>query len=242
MNRTIMERARSMRLHAGFSLGFWAEAISTAIYLTNRSPSIALDGNIPEEAWTGKKVNYAFLKVFGCEAFMHIDKSLRSKLEAKSKKGFFASYGEGDFGYRLWDPKDAKISKSRDPVFTEHRVYKDYLHAQKPKDVGDEYIDLEDNEQQSRIAGNDNLQEEERPQPQVRRSTRVSRPPERFIPFVNQLLVTVFGELESCLEAMQHSAKREWEKSMQEEMESLHQNQTWDLVNFPSGKWALQNK
>ena len=29
---------------------------------------------------------------------------------------------------------------------------------------------------------------------------------------------------------------------MQEEMESLHQNQTWDLVNLPIGKWALQNK
>ena len=37
---------------------------------------------------------------------------------------------------------------------------------------------------------------------------------------------------------MQHSAKREWEKSMQEEMGSLHQNQTWDLVNFLVGKWA----
>ena len=42
-------------------------------------------------------------------------------------------------------------------------MYKDYLHAQKPKDAGDEYMELEDNEQQSRIAGNDNLQEEERP-------------------------------------------------------------------------------
>ena len=56
MNRTIMERARSMRLHAGFPLEFWAKAVSTA-----------LDGHIPEEVWTVKKVNYAFLKVFGCE-------------------------------------------------------------------------------------------------------------------------------------------------------------------------------
>ena len=71
-------------------------------------------------------------------------------------------------------------------------MYKDYLHAQKPKDASDEYMELEDNEQQSRIIGNENLQEEERPQPQVRRSTRVSRPPERFIPSFNHLLVTAF--------------------------------------------------
>ncbi|KAH9291067.1 hypothetical protein KI387_044638, partial [Taxus chinensis] len=51
MNRTIMERARSMRLHAGLPLSFWVEAVSTTMYLINRGPSSALDGGIPEEAW-----------------------------------------------------------------------------------------------------------------------------------------------------------------------------------------------
>ncbi|KAH9330559.1 hypothetical protein KI387_002667 [Taxus chinensis] len=67
MNRTIMERARSIKLHAGLPLSFWAEAVSTAMYLINRGPSSALDGGIPEEAWYGKKVDYSFLRVFGCE-------------------------------------------------------------------------------------------------------------------------------------------------------------------------------
>jgi transposase InsO family protein len=31
MNRTIMERARSMRLHVGFPLQFWADVVDTAI-------------------------------------------------------------------------------------------------------------------------------------------------------------------------------------------------------------------
>ena len=29
---------------------------------------------------------------------------------------------------------------------------------------------------------------------------------------------------------------------MKEEMDSLVNNQTWDLVQFPTEKWALQNK
>jgi hypothetical protein len=74
MNRTIMEHARSMRLHAGFPLQFWADVVDTAVYLINRGPSSSLNGRIPEEEWTGKKVNYSFLKTFGCEAFFHIDK------------------------------------------------------------------------------------------------------------------------------------------------------------------------
>ena len=84
MNRTILERARSMRIHAGFPLNLWADAIDTAVYLINRGPSMALDGDIPEEMWTGKKVNYSFLRVFGCEAFAHVNKENRNKLDAKS--------------------------------------------------------------------------------------------------------------------------------------------------------------
>lgn len=89
MNRTIMELARSMRLHAGLPLHFWVDAIHTTIYLINRGPSAPLNGGIPEEAWTGKKVNYSFLNTFCCEAFVHVDKENRTKLDAKSKKCTF---------------------------------------------------------------------------------------------------------------------------------------------------------
>jgi len=60
MNMTIMECARCMRLHAGLSLQFRADAVDIVVYLINRGPSSSLDGGIPEEAWTGKKVNYSF--------------------------------------------------------------------------------------------------------------------------------------------------------------------------------------
>ena len=37
MNRTIMETARSMLYHGKLQLGFWAEAVSTAVYLRNHT-------------------------------------------------------------------------------------------------------------------------------------------------------------------------------------------------------------
>ena len=43
MNRTIMERVRTMLAHAKLPKTFWAEAMSTATYLINRSPSVPLD-------------------------------------------------------------------------------------------------------------------------------------------------------------------------------------------------------
>ena len=101
MNRTIMECARSMRLHVGLPLHMRAEVFNTTIYLINRGPSTPLGCGILEEAWTGKKVSYSFLKTFGCEAFAHIDFENRTKLEAKSKKCVFFGYGINEFVYRL---------------------------------------------------------------------------------------------------------------------------------------------
>ena len=48
-----MERARSMRLHAGLPLHMWVEAINTTMYLINRGPTTPLGYGIPEEAWNG---------------------------------------------------------------------------------------------------------------------------------------------------------------------------------------------
>jgi hypothetical protein len=54
--------------------------------------------------------------------------------------------------------------------------------------------------------------------------------------------LTNSGEPESYEETMQVDTKRKWEKGMKEEMDSLVNNQTWDLVQLPTGKRALQNK
>ena len=113
-----------MRLHVGLSLSFWAEAVSTAVYLINKGPSNALDGGIHEEDWYGKKFNYSFLRVFGCEVFVHIDKDDRTKLEAKSEKCNVIGYGGDDFGFKCWSIKDKKIIRSRDVVFNEKVMYK----------------------------------------------------------------------------------------------------------------------
>jgi hypothetical protein len=90
-----------------------------------------LYGVILEEAWIGKRVIYSFLKTFGCEAFVHIDKENRTKLEAKSKKCTFIGYNVNDFGYHLWDYENHKIIRSRDVVFNEKVMHKDELQGKK---------------------------------------------------------------------------------------------------------------
>ena len=55
MNRTLMEKERRMLSGTELGQNFWAEAVDTACYLVNRSPSSALEDKTPHEVWTGKK-------------------------------------------------------------------------------------------------------------------------------------------------------------------------------------------
>ena len=50
------------------------------------------------------------------------------------------------------------------------------------------------------------------------------------------------GELETYQEAILHESDKEWVKAMQEEVRSLLENHTYDLVKLPQGKKALINK
>ena len=55
MNRTLVEAVRSMLVDAKLPHRLWAEALSTAAYLVNRSHTKALGDKTPFEAWYGKK-------------------------------------------------------------------------------------------------------------------------------------------------------------------------------------------
>ena len=53
---------------------FWAEVVDIACYLVNRSPLSMLEDKTPQEVWTGKKPSLSHLRVFGCDAYVHVPK------------------------------------------------------------------------------------------------------------------------------------------------------------------------
>ena len=121
MNRTLMEAVRSMLSNARLPHRFWAEALSTATYLRNRSPTTAVDGMTPFEAMTGNKPNVKHLRVFGCDAYAHIPKDERQKLDGKTRKCIFLGYGTVRKGYQLYEVDRAKVVWSRDVLFNESK-------------------------------------------------------------------------------------------------------------------------
>ena len=128
LNRTLLESARSMLYHAKMPLHFWAEAINTAAYKRNRCPTTALKGCTPYEVWFKRKPNISNLKVFGCNAYVHIPKEKRQKLDAKSSKCIFIGYADQRKGYRMYDPGTKKVILSHDVKFCENN-FQNINHA-----------------------------------------------------------------------------------------------------------------
>ena len=119
LNRTLVECVRTMLADSKLPHRFWAEALSTTVYLRNRSPTKALEGTTPFEAWNGSKPDVSNLCIFGCSAYAHVPKAERQKLYSKTRKCVLLGYGAVQKGYRLYDLKREKIIHSRDVIFNE---------------------------------------------------------------------------------------------------------------------------
>ena len=64
LNRTLLETVRSMLIDSKLPHKFWAEALCTAAYLRNRSPTKVIEGKTPHEAWTKEMPKVEHLRVF----------------------------------------------------------------------------------------------------------------------------------------------------------------------------------
>ncbi|KAK9736903.1 hypothetical protein QE152_g11182 [Popillia japonica] len=116
LNRTLIEKARTLITEYSLDHELWGEAIYTATYIINRIPTV--DNIIPAERWLREKPNYAKLKTFGCTAYDLIPSEKRAgKFDEKSKKMIFVGYTTN--GFRLWDPEARQIVRSRHVVFDE---------------------------------------------------------------------------------------------------------------------------
>ena len=257
MNKTLLERVRCMLSCANAPKKFWAEAVNTAAYLINKSPSTAIGFKTLEEMWSGAPPKYDHIRVFGCVAYAHIK---QGKLDPRAIKCMFIGYPEGVKGYKLWfsDENGSKSIISRDVTFREDEMYmKKASSGQSTSEEGENArfkVELlvkscPEIEEAAEIEEPDHVdyapvQEEELESYQLTRDRprRHTRPPERYgFADIMSYALTVAKELNEMepinyKEAMTDKNSSKWIEAMQEEMESLLKNQTWILIDKPSNQ------
>jgi hypothetical protein len=94
MKRMLIDKARSMLDGSGLAQELWVEAVDIAKYLLNMSTSSALVDTNLNEVWLSNNPSVSHLKVFGCDAFVHVPKEKTSKLDKMAVKCIFIGYKE----------------------------------------------------------------------------------------------------------------------------------------------------
>uniref|UniRef100_A0A251S6V1 Putative zinc finger, CCHC-type, Ribonuclease H-like domain, GAG-pre-integrase domain protein n=1 Tax=Helianthus annuus TaxID=4232 RepID=A0A251S6V1_HELAN len=118
-NRTLMELSRSMMKMKELPNMYWAEAVSCATYLLNRTITKSVPELTPQEVWSGRKPNVDHLRIFGCIAYVHIPKQNRTKLDVKTERVIFVGYSEHSKAYKLYNPVTNRTIIRRDVIFSE---------------------------------------------------------------------------------------------------------------------------
>lgn len=249
-NRTVIESARSMLYHADLPKYLWAEAVNTAIYLLNRTPTSQTPNSTPYEIWTGQKATLDHAKVFGCEAFSHVPDQKRNKLEAKSQKLIFVGYDKNSTNYRLYNPENRKIVIARSVLFNEnigkdsHKNKKTQVAIEINYDVPEftgETNHIENEGIENEIESNE--EEEEvtaaepvpalRPQRNIRLPTRLQEYEVNF---------SQFDVPDTYEEAISGEDAEKWKDAMRKESSVLKQNNTWCEVPWPKDKRVIESK
>lgn len=240
LNRTLVESTRSMLLDAKLPNKFWAEAISTAVYLRNRCPTKAVKGMTPYESWHGEKPKVEHLRVFGCDAYAHIPKDERGKFDPKARKCILLGYGQETKGFKLYDPTRQKVLHSRDVRFNEKEKDSEVVI----QDEVDHQLALDfSSDRESEVPTESHTPDEGIAEPALRRSTR-----ERHHQYPNYCgmershLSEVQSEPVSIEEATTCPDSSKWMQAMETEMRSLKDNDVWELVDLPAGRKTVGSK
>lgn len=265
LNRTLVEKVRAMLHDKALPAELWAEAYVTANTVRNVSPTNTRD-RTPWELFYGSKPDVSMLRVFGSNAYSHIPKKLRTKLDAVSEAGIFIGYEPNTKGYRILlnertrDGKP-KIIISRDVIVDEscNTVKPVTIQVEDPdaatgsadNENSDGYDTADDKstaDETTDTAGNPAAPATQSPAaapsaPEKRYPQRARTKPSEWYrvqqPTVN---MTVIKEPCTYEEALASEEVSEWQQAMDEEMASLMANNTWELTEIPDGYKAIPTK
>jgi transposase InsO family protein len=225
-NRTIMNMTRCMLKEKNLPHNFWGEAVSTACYVLNRSPTKKLN-KVPEAIWFGHTPSVKHLRVFGCLCYKHVPDQKREKLDDKSEPMILVGYHTAG-SYKLYNPVNQKITTSRDVTFAEDKCW----NWDSKESHGEKYIQIE-------LLDEQGTREDELPPPQQvdpihnepRRSARTTIPNRNLQDYdvIPDTMVTPDGDIVhlalfvdtepiSYAEASNH---HEWREAMQDEIEAI---------------------
>ena len=223
--------------------------------MINRLPSPTINHVSPFSKLFGHSPLYYDLRTFGCVCFVHLPPHERHKLTSQSVKCVFLGYAIPYKGYVCYDPHASHIRVSRNVIFFENQYFFPShvqlssasvsllpIFSESPTIVERFKLGFIYERRSRHKSGSTSFMPPSDldlaldPAPAsttLRRSTRPCRSPNLYGFFspvsFGATLSTI--SIPSCFkQAMEHEC---WQIAMQEELQALEENHTWEIVPCP---------
>jgi hypothetical protein len=110
INRTILDMARCMLIHANISSRFWPQSVLYATHIYNRIPH-SKTGARPFDVLMKGSSDYSKLKIFGSVCYAVLPNEIRKKFDDKSLKGIFMGFT--NTAYKIYHLDSGKLLSAR---------------------------------------------------------------------------------------------------------------------------------
>ncbi|GJS17912.1 retrovirus-related pol polyprotein from transposon TNT 1-94 [Tanacetum coccineum] len=251
-NRTLLDMVRSMMSQTNLPKSFWDYALESVARILNMVPTKKVE-KTPYEVWHGQAPKLSYLKVWGCEALVkRYTFTKPDKLEPRSIKCIFIGYPKETMGYSFYYPPKNKILVARNAEFLEDSL----ITQEASGSLEDlEIIQEEDTHPSVNTSLDHDEDDQEINEPQsdinpIRRSTRTRRAPDRMCLYIDaeEHELGDHNEPANYKAALLDPESEKWLDAMNVEMQSMKDNEVWDLVDLPpdgktvGSKWLFKKK
>ena len=270
-NRTLKDTMRTLLFNADLTQVerclLWCEAMAMAAYIRNRVPNRNRTDSTPYELLYGKKPKVGHLRVFGSPAFVKVPEVQRKSIDPKSRKTIFVGFDSmTDRHLRVYDRELRRVDIVSDVIVEDQRPDPDYWPLITPDfersaEPDDEFHDAETGSETGPMQSIASGSSAKSDQPKVTRGP--GRPPKgqerpKLPPVPHSMTIrskvaklvamSTAHDPSSYNDAVNRADADLWMQAMDEEIASLHKNQTWTLEELPAGrravtcKWVFRSK
>ncbi|GJS58887.1 retrovirus-related pol polyprotein from transposon TNT 1-94 [Tanacetum coccineum] len=250
-NRVLQDMINAMLVSANLPKNLWGEALLTACHVSNRIIAKKLKVS-PYEIWKGRKPNISYFRVWGCLAYYKVPLPNTSKLGPRGLKSVFVGYAKDSKSYRCLDLDSNVIVESRDVDFFENKFRHDStstneIVTQIPQDISGPNLNSNNKrnmaESSSAPRRSERARKERNLDPDFIDSQAiiflVEGDNENNVINKIPVLLNVEDAPKTYKEAITSRNSAFWKEAIDDEMDSLVSNNTWELSDLPPGSKAI---
>jgi hypothetical protein len=264
-NRTVQEMAQTMIMDSKLIDMFWTQEVHTTVHIQNR---VILRNNTyktPYELWKGRPTNVKHFRVFGRKCYIKREDGRMGKFDSRVDKGILVGYSSARKAYKCYNLRLNKVLESINITIDEtgkleskkeenksmEQLFEEEDEKEEEEEDEDEDednpIEVEEQVQQVSLKTPSKLVQKNHPSNQIIGNKDARVVIRRKICSPEQTHLALLSTIEpNCFE---ESNKDElWNKAMDEELDQIEKNDTWELVQRPKNKnvidtkWVFKNK